>query len=246
MANVVVLGDLSLYRSLDVFYGGALLPSTTTVKKLVLTSSVMTIGTDRFKYLVDTRDNGGNSYVSLNRPDQWAFAGCSVSVNGNPVSNLDPAVESDLATIEIIFDTAQPVLSVFSGVPSGDLELWEGYSSEVIGYDGSNNELFNYSSQGSFGNTSIGDLTLVNPVWWKKGVDEVYATPTAYKSTLVSPLTEDQEVYYTDATPFYPSDDVFWNPYNQDLTYSFTVSPFYSAGMNGVYTFSSLDFTLHP
>ena len=95
-----------------------------------------------------------------------------------------------------------------------------------VGLDGSI-----YIKNGDFGSTTLidhsgngNDGTINGATWWKKGVDEVYATPDLYKSTLVSPLTEDQYVTYTDGTPFYDSDDTFWNPYNQDVTYSFTVS----------------------
>lgn len=88
-----------------------------------------------------------------------------------------------------------------------------------------------YIKNGDFGSLILTDHSengndgiIVGAQWWKQDVDENYITPQLYKSTLVTPLTEDQNVIYTDATPYYPSDDVFWNPYNQDLTYNFTVS----------------------
>lgn len=107
---------------------------------------------------------------------------------------------------------------------------------------------FSYINNGDFGasnlpSTPIGkDGTIVDAQWWKQSVDENYLTPQLYKSTLVSPLTEDQNVIYTNAEPYYPSDDVFWNPYNQDLTYDFIVSK-QSLGI-GVLNYNSLKLSM--
>ncbi len=88
-----------------------------------------------------------------------------------------------------------------------------------------------YIENGDFGSATLVDhsgngntVPIGSATWWKQDVDENYATSQLYKSTLVSPLTEDQNVVYTDATPYYASDDVFWNPYNQDVNFDFTVS----------------------
>jgi len=87
-----------------------------------------------------------------------------------------------------------------------------------------------YIQNGDFGSATLidhcgtNDGTINGAQWWKVGVDEVYATPALYKTALVSPLTEDQYVTYTDASPYYNSDNVFWNPYNQDTTYDFNVT----------------------
>ncbi len=97
-----------------------------------------------------------------------------------------------------------------------------------------------YINEGDFGspvlpsNPSGADGSYNGATWWKKGVDENYATSQLYKSTLVSPLTEDQHVVYTDAEPYYASDDVFWNPFNQDANFGFTVAPLGGTGSIGI------------
>jgi len=87
-----------------------------------------------------------------------------------------------------------------------------------------------YIQNGDFGSTTLidhsgngNDGTINGATWWKQGIDEVFATPALYKSTW-GVMVDDQTVIYTDALPYYTTDDVFWNPYNQDITYTFTVT----------------------
>lgn len=102
-----------------------------------------------------------------------------------------------------------------------------------------------YINSSNFGDTTLvdnsgngNDGTIVGAQWWKKEVDQNFATSQLYKDTLVSPLTEDQYVIYTDATPYYGSDDPFWNPYNQDATYSFSVVQQSLGARAGAYHYS--------
>lgn len=103
-----------------------------------------------------------------------------------------------------------------------------------------------YINNNNFGDSSLidnsgngNDGTIFGAVWWKKYVDEVYATPQLLKDTLTDPLGADYHVVYTDATPFYPSDDVFWNPYNLDPEFTFTVVQQGAGGADGAsYTYS--------
>ncbi len=92
---------------------------------------------------------------------------------------------------------------------------------------------FDYKpSMDSFGGSILTDysgygnhLTIAHRnSWWKQGVDEVYANPSLYQASWIIPMEEAQQVIYTDGTPFYPTDDPFWNPYNQDPVHSFTVT----------------------
>ncbi len=87
-----------------------------------------------------------------------------------------------------------------------------------------------YIQNGDFGSPTLIDHsgngnngTINGATWWKQGIDEVYANPTLFKASRPIPMEESQKVIYTDGTPFYPVDDVFWNPYNQDATFSFSV-----------------------
>lgn len=92
--------------------------------------------------------------------------------------------------------------------------------------------LFRYIINGDFGDTETvlvdssgngNNGLFFGASWWKRDVNQNFATPQLFKDTLTTPLTEDQYVIYTDATPYYGSNDPFWNPYNQDPTFSFTV-----------------------
>lgn len=126
-----------------------------------------------------------------------------------------------------------------TGVPASTSDGWQ--SVGLIDFGSGTKEYFDgcmrqltvdesvYITQGSFGDATLVDYgvngldgTLTNTIWWKQGVDEVYATPTLYRSTLPFPAVEEQNGVTTDAV-FYPSDDPFWNPYNQDATYGFTM-----------------------
>lgn len=105
-----------------------------------------------------------------------------------------------------------------------------------------------YVQEGDFGSSVLpstpsgSDGVLNDTYWWKKGVDQNFLTPQAYKSSWVIPMEESQDVIYTDGTPYYPEDDVFWNPYNQDLTYDFNVSQQTEGGGGiGVIGFNKLD-----
>ncbi len=99
---------------------------------------------------------------------------------------------------------------------------------------------------GDWGDITLPDgATLTGGVqWWKKDVDENYATSQLFKSTLTSPLTEDQHVVYTDAEPYYASDDVFWNPFNQDVNFDFTVAPLGGTGSIGIAGLNSLNISM--
>ena len=90
---------------------------------------------------------------------------------------------------------------------------------------------YNYIQNGDFGSTTLvdhsgngNDGTINGAQWWKKDVDENYLTPQAYKSSWIIPMEQSQNVIYTDAEPYYPTDDVFWNDYNIDPTYDFIVN----------------------
>lgn len=106
---------------------------------------------------------------------------------------------------------------------------------------------FSYINLGDYGSANLPSLpsgadgTISVVQWWKNLkdgtlVDQNFATPQLYKDTLTAPLTEDQKVIYTDATPFYGSNDPFWDPYNQDPTYSFTVVPQLRIGDKSYFT----------
>ncbi len=121
-------------------------------------------------------------------------------------------------------------LSSFMGSHTGGSSY--GFSGEMKSFkveDGFGLVLSDYDISGGFGGSFVSDLVgtfdaTMNSQWWKQGIDAQYDTPALYKTTLVSPLTEDQNVIYTDATPYYPANDPYWNPYNQDATYDFAVS----------------------
>lgn len=111
-----------------------------------------------------------------------------------------------------------------------------------------------YINQGDFGSNNLPSIPsgldgeLNGAMWWKQGVDENFDSPTApqdYKDTLKLPVEvgdPDQNVIYTDATPYYPTDDPFWNPWN-DNTISFEVSK-QSSGVGGNLNYGSMKFSL--
>ena len=88
---------------------------------------------------------------------------------------------------------------------------------------------YTYINNGDFGDSVLtskpsgNDGTIVGAQWWKQGVDENFLTPTAYRNAWIIPMEQSQNVIYTDGTPYYPTADTYWNPYNQDATYTFTV-----------------------
>ncbi len=48
-------------------------------------------------------------------------------------------------------------------------------------------------------------------------------------------MAESQNVFFTDPDDYVKSDDVYWNPYNQDAVFTFNVNLISSGIYNGVY-----------
>ena len=67
------------------------------------------------------------------------------------------------------------------------------------------------------------NLNVNGAQWWKLGIDENYSTPQLLKNTLVFPPVVAYDVIYTDGSPYYGSNHVFWNPYNTDPAFPFNV-----------------------
>lgn len=106
----------------------------------------------------------------------------------------------------------------FDGL-GGDL-MHDFYTFEIVG-------VVKYDTTSYYGSLDLPDLsgngndgTLNNVLWWKKGVDAVYATPQLAKSD-IGTQTGDLTLKYTDATPYYASDNTFWT--HNKATYVFTV-----------------------
>jgi len=59
--------------------------------------------------------------------------------------------------------------------------------------------------------------------WGKKGISNAYATPTDYKDSWTIPMEQAQIVTYTNGTPFYETQNVFWNDYNLNGIYKYKV-----------------------
>ncbi len=104
-----------------------------------------------------------------------------------------------------------------------------------IGYydyvDNVNGAVFKYEIKNQYGNTNLIDTsgnentaTISGATWWKYGVDEVYATKELYKASWDNPMLESQSVNCTDTSQYLPVNDVYWNPYNQDATYTFSIT----------------------
>ena len=113
---------------------------------------------------------------------------------------------------------------------------WDVRSYSFVGQ----NTSFEYISGGSaFGSATLEDTsgngnngTITSATWWKKDVDANYATPQLFKSDLGT-QTGDVTGQYTDGTPYYASDDVFWT--HDKVGFNFTILP-YSAvqGVGGL------------
>lgn len=249
MANVVI-GDLSKYNGDDVLktYGiGDLFKIPRIDKNINLSISFdfyfdSTLFSDEF---IECRNGTSGG---------WVFRSFSLgfiqfdSWGSNGFDRIEKAIPTGWHNITIFYDSGVKKLIIDDVEYSNTINIGDNNNTDFITFGGGLNsngamEISNivykdassieyiYIKNGDFGSPVLidhsgngNDGTINGATWWKKGVDEVYATPDLYKSTLVSPLTEDQNVTYTDGTPFYDSNDPFWNPYNQDISYSFMVS----------------------
>ena len=87
-----------------------------------------------------------------------------------------------------------------------------------------------YIQNGDFGSATLvdhsgngNDGTIVGAQWWKKDVDENFLTKTAYKSSWAIPMEETQKVVVTTPSEYEPTESTYWNDYNIDPTFDFTV-----------------------
>ncbi len=228
MANEVVLGDLALDSRDDCLkFDGVndyiAFPSTVVdfVRcKIIAESNIAD------SMILDNRLDGGTAFVVYNTSGVIYLSNCAMMINDVNVVNGTTVIPYGVE-LDIKIALSQSVINLFTRQSKDRSFKGLVWNLELQG----TSDTYSYIQSGDFGSSTLIDHsgngnngTIHGAQWWKKGVDENYATPQLFKSTLVSPLTEDQNVIYTDATPYYPSDDVFWNPYNQDLTYSFTVS----------------------
>ncbi len=228
MANEVVLGDLALdSRDTVLRLVGAQSFLTPTYNLLggdeFLMSFAKTTATKPYDTIVSSDNRGTELRVSGSDGVEIVnTAGTTYYLNGVMAVNGDPFPSGDYV-LRCVLSTSQSFSAW--GRRSTGFNNFEGeiHSLEIGGYS--------YIHFNDYGDTELPSIPSGKNgafeggiSWWKKGVDENYATSQLFKSTLTSPLTEDQNVVYTDATPYYASDDVFWNPFNQDLTYDFTVS----------------------
>lgn len=258
MANTVVLGDLEKYNGDDclrqqVVAVGATIPYTTTntdfeysVKVTPLSLNnlfncwvVNTGGSEHFEIrVVETgwvlrtyNTNSIEDTIVIGSPEVGKESILTLTRTGNEYT-LSADGETASITTALVNDT-MTVIEIGRAPSTSQVCMRD------IEYNG-----YKYIQNGDFGASNLPshpegrEGTLTNADWWKQGVDQNFATPQLYKDTLVSPLTEDQKVIYTDATPYYGSDDPFWNPYNQDPTYSFTVVRQSLGALAGAYNYS--------
>ncbi len=226
MANSVVIGDLSLAHGDDCLkfsQGYLVIPQENYLTSESFTFTGMMIDDPSNTYLLDTRDNGGNAIVFINGVSNlWQIYNCELYIDSVLVNHDAPVIFETLSNFEVVFLSPQIVTKILAR--QGDSSKFTGTVCNLVTKNGT------YIQNGDYGDATLidhsgngNDGTINGATWWKKGVDQVFATPDLYKATLVSPLPEKQVATYTDGTPFYSSEDVFWNPYNQDVTHDFTV-----------------------
>jgi hypothetical protein len=222
---IFIGSDLSKMDGDDVVSGGLKRYDViNSVKKLVVNSSI--IDTPTSQYLIDTRDNGGNSYLYINTSGRYILSGCSATVDGVVISNgTYVAYKDNGVDIVVTFNTTQPIKTLLANDGNATADLWDGYWSSIKMYDGSDVELYNESTDGKFGNDTIGDGELKS-YNWRKLVDgvsvDMFATSALYKSQWVLPMEQSQAVVFEEPSDLLASNS-YWNPYNQDGTYTFTV-----------------------
>jgi len=249
MANNVVLGDLAKYNGDDCLRFDGSASATIPIINIGGSDYYYEVGfttsdlDGSVRAVLSNRALGGTRTVHV-ETNSTQYSVKLVTTAGVYGKSLSVSSESLLIRVDVTASTKSIKISE-NGVVVSD----ENYSGDIlpstdnikIGSGLSLNPLIGqvthvningitYINNGDFGSVGLlsspsgSDGTINGATWWKQSVDEVYATPQLYKSTLVSPLTEDQMVTYTDATPIYQSADTFWNPYNQDATYSFDVA----------------------
>ena len=234
MANNVILGDLSLYRSDDAIKVDEIsqnIQAPVSFDQLIINLYKYEVY-NKWQYIFDNRSDGGSLWMSLSSTNTWSFNPSELEVFVNDVQVFNGGtvqIYGNQSTIKIVSVNGLIPVGKVGNNQSGTEPL-NGYVSNMQVYQ-SGVIVGEYIKNGDFGSSVLtdhsgngNDGTIEGATWWKERVDEVYATPALYKATLVSPLTEDQNVTYTDATPYYGADDVFWNPYNQDATYDFLVN----------------------
>ncbi len=99
---------------------------------------------------------------------------------------------------------------------------------------------------GSWGDTTLPSGTVLSggAQWWKQGIDQNFPDATSYKSQWPMPMEISQDVIFTNPDDYIPAENVFWNPYNVDPTFSFTVRTLTEYILNSRLTLS-LDLALN-
>jgi hypothetical protein len=169
--------------------------------------------------------------------------GVSFLLSGLGGANANFAIIEDFNNIEVSF-IGNAVSAIVNGNP---YTMEQGFTSNsineevVVGrnYYGAwylgnigtfkiNN--YTYINNGDFGSANLpsipsgADGTISGATWWKDTVDQNFSTSALYKSQWTLPMEQGQAVVYdlASAGDYIASSDSYWNPYNQDGTYTFT------------------------
>lgn len=80
-----------------------------------------------------------------------------------------------------------------------------------------------YIQNGDFGDVTLidhsgngNDGTIIGATWWMQDINQQFDDPLTYRSQLPVTPVEVQVVTYTDATPYYPTNDPFWGAYDEN------------------------------
>ena len=249
--NNVVIGDLGKLRGASSYrYDGVLGQDSTFSSTGELSNFRLTVCASTFSNLGIFTGSLANS--TFNIVAFFPVSLRVRFLDGSQVDFGFPYELDTLYNMVITYDGTTVTLDVDSGVYTESIVLAGktiSFDSFGGGYDGSQFPFYGeicsyklesfdrstiyceYDIANSFGKTTLADLSgsgrtcsVNGGISWKKGIDENFLTPTAYKSSWTIPMEESQNVVYTDATPFYATDNVFWNDYNIDPTYDFTVT----------------------
>jgi hypothetical protein len=263
--NSVVLGDLSLLRADDAlrFFSGyctLTAPSTSpdsfgacTIVSDVVFDEVASVqvlhaqGTSAYRSYINSgvlTINGasttnftavaGVSYkieVDYNSSGE----GIAIRVNGSAytITGGTAPVGNSSASSTFYVGTRDNLSLILQGVLTG-FEI-TGFGSYIQNGDFGSPTLIDHSGNGN-------DGTINGAKWWKRNVDEVYSTPDLYLSTLPVTPEEFQYVTYTDAEPYYPTNDPYWGNYNETWLVVSKQSTGVSTGTVG---FNNLKFGLY-
>ncbi len=144
-----------------------------------------------WRYLIDTRDTGGNSYVVAGDNNLWSFVNCSLSRGGVPIYNWNPIVaDPNFVLTEIIFSSPQPVQSLFTADPLGATGIWNGYWTEFRLFDEGDALIKEALTDGHYGESTLGGGILTNYTW-----DGTPPTPSSDTPRFARPLFNRRPAY---------------------------------------------------